>query len=1192
MPTQEDPRSSADSGPDTGGDAEGVVRPSASRISGPARASAVWRRARDSESDPTLALAPVALPALAETVRCEATLLFADLYGYSDFTEERDIEQVAAVVGAIKQEAARIVHAHGGIVNQFVGDEIMALFGFPKGRQDAPRRAIEAALELHAFVRSADMREWLGPERQLRLHSGIDAGVVLLRTRDVRNGLFELTGGAVNRAARLRSLAGPDELLVSQRVQARIGHFFHAEQCATDSVASRDESATPFRILTRRESAPAPPPSAAPMPPARSELAELQRFWTDRHARTGGLVVVQGAAGSGKSLLLGSFAAQLEREGARALSVRCRDDDRRPFSALAGLLAGPQASPSDGESDAALAELRSRLQQAAAGPSDPQAYTAFTRSAAELLARHVEASGQTHAILIDDVQWLDPSSRAVLLHLGERLFPQGHVFVCAARDDDASLQALDRFRTSLHSEQSATIQLGPLSAADARGVLVEYLGSHALRAPQIVEQLTSLSDGTPLSLLELLLLLLENKYIEARDGSWQLDPASLRFLQLSASARALIERRIARLAPDTVEVLRAAAIVRGSIDVSLLSAVTVRDQEQVQAALDDAALARMIELDAHGAPRFAHDTIWEVLLSNMSEAEQRALHQQVVHVMRERVSAGDAYTFELARHCAAGVLEQDPRASFEILQRAAQLASAAHDDALALTFLRPAVRAAELGGFDPGPTFHAQLAEACLRLGELDTAYQSFEAAADHTAPGFERAHLLGRMAWIRHYHAQGTPASQMLRRALRECGTEFPESAAAALRHALAQQARRALPSAARLDVRQREIVCGLYAELARVYLDSSQVGLAIAAGVCLYASARALPECRARVRADALSAFFMLALGARARSRRTFARALASAERLRDPQAIAYCHQLGHVLWAWLGDLDASAEHAAQAVIQGGQYLELGELCLLALGMYTIESYRGHVDRALGWLEHAIERVRTAGHAPAMFALVEEAACAALVSSNRQDEIVHLKSRLRYVKRAEVQRTGILQQVSFQFRVQYLIERGDPGPELEELIAEFASHGLNPRRVHLNVVVFYVQVAHVRVHQCLRATPAQLPPLRAALDRALKDVEASTRLPLMYAHTRVLQAAQAHFRGRSELCEQRLFEAEKIARVEGMPWVLYAAARLRAHRLRAEGKRDAALDEARVATLYAAQHGQLGRLQLIRDEFDIEEP
>jgi class 3 adenylate cyclase/tetratricopeptide (TPR) repeat protein len=1178
-------------------DAQGAERPESGTspsVTPSPRPSAVWRRGAR-ERDPTLGFTPVALPALAETARCEATLLFADLFGYSAFTEERDIEQVAAVVGAIKQEAMRIVHAHGGIVNQFVGDEIMALFGFPKGRQDAPRRAIDAALELHAFVRSADLRQWLGPERQLRLHSGIDAGVVLMRTHDVRNGLFELTGGAVNRAARLRSLAAADELLVSQRVHARTAPFFCAEQRLQEGAASPDESTTPYRILSRRDSAPPTPTHAPSRLPARSELAELQRFWAERSPRTGGLVVVQGAAGSGKSRLLASFAVQLAREGASTWSVQCRDDDCQPFSALSQLVATVQA-PATTHPENPLSALGSQLQQATQGigmaQRDPQAYTAFIKTAADLVAGHVESSGLTHAFLIDDVQWLDPSSRAVLTHLGERLFPQGHIFVCAGRDDERSREALERFRNPLHTDQSATIQLGPLSAEDASGMLNEYLGPQHGRAPEILAQLTSLSDGTPLSLLELLELLLENKYIQAREGTWQLDPDSLRFMQLSASARALIQRRIAQLAPDTVDVLQAAAIMRGRIDLALLSQVVGRDPDQVQAALDDAALARMIELDTSGTPRFAHDTIWEVLLAGMSEDQQRGLHQQVVRVLRGRRTTNQTCTFELARHCAAGRLEDDPRGAFQTLLEAARLARTACDDALALTFLKPAELAAELGSFDPGASFFAELAESSLRVGELDAAFSSFRAAAERTSAGFERAHLLGRMAWIRHHQAQGTHAFQMLQEALHECSRSFARSPGSALSHALALHARRVLVRREdSLTRRETEILCGIYGELARVCAESSQNLLSLAAWLYLDDAASALPRCRERVRADAVCAFFLLVAGARARSRRVFERALASAEQLHDPQAIAYCHQIGHVLAAWQGDMKASAEHTQKALVKGGQYLELGDLCMLVLSMYSIESYRGHVDAALAWLEHAIVRVREAGHAPAVFALVEEAASCALVSSGRQEGIVHMKSRLRFVKRSESPRTGLQEQVAFQFRVQYVIERDEPGAELEQLIADFERHQLNPKSVHLNVVIFYVQVAHARVHQCLRASAEQRPHFVAKLRRALVDVKASTRLPLMYAHTHVLRAAEAYFSGGVARSEQLLCAAEKVARDEDIPWVSYAAARLRAHILRAQGKQEASLDQARVAALYARQHGQLGRLRFIRDEFELDD-
>jgi class 3 adenylate cyclase len=109
---------------------------------------------RDETQGFHLSLSPISVPTLSGTARCEVTLLFSDLRGYSAFTEESDVAEVAAVMGLIKDEATRIVREHGGLINQFVGDEVVAIFGFPTNTDDDTRRAVNAAIEMHALVRS------------------------------------------------------------------------------------------------------------------------------------------------------------------------------------------------------------------------------------------------------------------------------------------------------------------------------------------------------------------------------------------------------------------------------------------------------------------------------------------------------------------------------------------------------------------------------------------------------------------------------------------------------------------------------------------------------------------------------------------------------------------------------------------------------------------------------------------------------------------------------------------------------------------------------------------------------------------------------------------------------------------------------------------------------------------------------
>src|SRR5210317_109673 len=90
---------------------------------------------------------------LLEGERRQATIVFSDLSGYTAMNEKLDPEEVEKIMSRIKKESVSIVESYGGIVNQFVGDEILALFGIPIGYEDDPIRAVKAALELHKMVR-------------------------------------------------------------------------------------------------------------------------------------------------------------------------------------------------------------------------------------------------------------------------------------------------------------------------------------------------------------------------------------------------------------------------------------------------------------------------------------------------------------------------------------------------------------------------------------------------------------------------------------------------------------------------------------------------------------------------------------------------------------------------------------------------------------------------------------------------------------------------------------------------------------------------------------------------------------------------------------------------------------------------------------------------------------------------------
>src|SRR5262249_39149973 len=158
--------------------------------------------------------------------RRHATVMFTDVSGYTALTERMDPEDVHNVIREVKDSATRIIEKHGGIVNQFIGDEALALFGIPNATEDDPVRAIKAALELHAHIRH-NIDDLLARTGEgLQIHTGINTGLIVAEYSPGLEGLYRLTGDAINIAARLRALAEADQIFIGPNTQRLVKFYF------------------------------------------------------------------------------------------------------------------------------------------------------------------------------------------------------------------------------------------------------------------------------------------------------------------------------------------------------------------------------------------------------------------------------------------------------------------------------------------------------------------------------------------------------------------------------------------------------------------------------------------------------------------------------------------------------------------------------------------------------------------------------------------------------------------------------------------------------------------------------------------------------------------------------------------------------------------------------------------------------
>jgi class 3 adenylate cyclase len=495
--------------------------------------------------------------------RRRATVLFCDLGGYTAWNEREDPEEVAAVMDRIKQQAAHTFESFGGVANQFVGDEIIGLFGVNQSHEDDPRRAVAAAQALHAFVREQLARA-AAQVCELRMHSGIETGVIFARTRDPRSGLWDITGDTVNVAARLRALAGPDEVLIGPGTQAAVAQFFATEALPAVSVRGRQQPLVAHRVrgaaansrfeiserrgLTRYV-------GRAPA------LQRLQAAWSKAYGGEGRLVTIEGPAGIGKTRLLHELRRLVQADAAEGpggtpqiLHGRCQDfgdvPPYQPFIEALRELDLDACALSDSARDAlrclrAPGTLPPRFQEAAGEQLRDAIGAALFELCASLSQR------RPLLIVFEDWQLADEPSRVALRHIAQGIDRCWALIAVNFRpgESGASLRPL----SALH--ETLTPLDEPSTAAIAQGVL----GAAAL-PPELSRHIFERSLGNPFFAEEVARSLLESGALLRSPGSVVLVKPPAEF-ETPATVQALVRERVDRLPAQQRELLCAASVI-------------------------------------------------------------------------------------------------------------------------------------------------------------------------------------------------------------------------------------------------------------------------------------------------------------------------------------------------------------------------------------------------------------------------------------------------------------------------------------------------------------------------------------------------------------------------------------------------------------------------------------------------------
>ncbi|HUA32638.1 MAG TPA: adenylate/guanylate cyclase domain-containing protein [Candidatus Binataceae bacterium] len=635
----------------------------------------VWNGSQPSPPEPKAAAAstPSTLPSGSnDGERRQLTVMFCDLVGSTALSEQFDPEELRDLVRAYQQNCIAVISRFEGYIAKYLGDGVLAYFGYPHAHEDDAQRAVHAGLGIVAAMRSFNLQRGETSLASLRVRVAIHTGLVVVG--EMGGGDFReqsaIVGDTPNAAARLQEIADPDSVVISAATYQLIRGLFDCESLGARSLKGFTNPVQAYRVLRESEAHNrfdvAIQTGLAPMVGRDSECAILKERWERAPNHEGQIVLVSGEPGVGKSRLLQAFKEEVAKEPDRCW-LECHCSPYHQNSALYPVIDLLQRllrfEPLDGPVQK-LAKLVEGLEQYGLPPAEnvsliaplltlpvPETYPRLTLTleaqkektyfaVQSWLLTIAERTGL--ALVFEDLHWADPSTLELLGHLIEQVPTARLLLVLTCRPE---------FSPPWSSRSHfASITLNRLPRSQTERMVQNVTGGKLLPG-QVLEQIIAKTDGVPLFVEELTRMVVESGLLRERDGHYDLS-GPLPPLAIPSTLQDSLTARLDRLG-DAREVAQLAATIGRDFPYELLRLIGSKDEASLQRAL-----GRLVEAEVlyrrgvmpQAQFLFKHALIRDAAYESLLKSKRQQVHSRIAQALKEEFADLAKVQPELVAH--------------------------------------------------------------------------------------------------------------------------------------------------------------------------------------------------------------------------------------------------------------------------------------------------------------------------------------------------------------------------------------------------------------------------------------------------------------------------------------------------------------------------------------------------------------